>query len=143
MDVDKILSFGNMGEGIFKKNSIRYPSIYHKINEGVHCYTLIELKKKQWLWGHFANSSSLLLSNVLGSAFRIVNFSVMQRSHFLDPLENECAFACIDHVILCLIFLLFKYWTCLARVVLLFVRFVSKVFICLLNLVLNSFFVDP
>ena len=68
-------------------------------NEGVFCYTLIELRKNTPLCRHFSKISSLLLMSVPGSAFRITNFSEIHRSHFLLPLEKACAFAFMDHFI--------------------------------------------
>ena len=86
----------------FKKVHSGTPSkcYYSKgTNEGVFCYTLIELRKNMPLCRHFSKISSLLLMSVFGSAFRIVNFSEIQRSHFLLPLEKACALAFMDHFI--------------------------------------------
>ena len=55
-----------------------------RTNEGVFCYTLIELRENTALCRHFSKISSLLLMSVLGSAFSIANFSEIHRSHFLS-----------------------------------------------------------
>ena len=48
---------------------------------------------KALLWGHLANNSLLWFKLYLGSAKKIVNFSVIHKSHFLDLANHAKIFS--------------------------------------------------
>lgn len=83
----------------FKKMFLVPPNIAI-FGGGGYCYPeSIDTRKCFLLCRHVSSSSSRLFNILLLSSVRITSFSVKHRSQALDPLENVCPFAFIDHLI--------------------------------------------
>ena len=75
--------------GKFKIQKIALWFPPHIMNVGGWCYIFKVFRQYFLRCGHLFRISSLLFNMVSWSAWRIVSFSVRQRSHLFPPLENE------------------------------------------------------